>query len=193
MRTTKVIGMVVAAELVIALGALAFDGFTLEALHTVTRFSGRLSLLIFSVIFLFNDKPQKLHSLLSSQFYLAFGIAHGIHLVELLSHVSLSGTKLIPLRVLGGFVAYLLIFLMPLFQYFFNAGKLKPKVFKGLRSVYLYYVWFIFFMSYLPRVMGILPGVGGHYWEFVLLFSWVLIMMAYKATTFFRMATVRNA
>jgi hypothetical protein len=47
-------------------------------------------------------------------------------------------------------------------------------------------------MSYLPRVMGTLQGVGGQYWEFVLLFIWVLAMMAIKISGFFRLAPARN-
>jgi hypothetical protein len=193
MRTGKVIGIVAVLELMIVLAGLAYNGFSVEALQSITRFSGRLSLVLFSVIFLWSDKPQKLHGVLSTQFYLIFAIAHSIHLLELVSYVFLSGTRLIPLRLLGGFAAYLLILLMPLFQYFFNTGRLKLKTFRGIGSFYLFYLWFIFFMTYLPRVMGTLPGVGGHYWEFVLLFSWVLIMMAYKAITFFRVAPARNA
>jgi len=46
--------------------------------------------------------------------------------------------------------------------------------------IYLYYVWFIFFMAYLPRVRGELPHVGGYYSEFVVLLAWVSLMMGVK-------------
>lgn len=171
-------------EVGIALLAVINYGATLESLQAVTRFSGRASLLIFSLIFLFqNHKYLNVKTILSEKYFLIFAIAHGIHLVELLSFVYLSGNPLIPIRLAGGFLAYLLIFIMPYAQSLFERDKLSSKVFSSLSLIYLYYVWFIFFMSYLPRVRGTLPNVGGSYSEFVVLLAWVSLLMGIKVSS----------
>lgn len=168
-------------EVGIALLAVINFGATLESLQAVTRFSGRASLLIFSLIFLFqNHKHLNVKSILSEKYFLIFAIAHGIHLIQLLSFVYLSGNKLIPIRLAGGFLAYVLIFIMPYAQSMFERNKISLKTFSTLTLIYLYYVWFIFFMSYLPRVRGTLPNVGGSYSEFVVLLAWVSILMGIK-------------
>ncbi len=171
-------------EVGIALLAVINYGATLESLQAVTRFSGRASLLIFSLIFLFqNHKHLNVKSILSEKYFLIFAIAHGIHLLELLSYVYLSGNPLIPIRLAGGFLAYVLIFIMPYAQSMFERNKLSLKAFSSLTLIYLYYVWFIFFMSYLPRVRGTLTNVGGSYSEFVVLLAWVSLLMGIKIST----------
>lgn len=171
-------------EVGIALLAVINYGATLESLQAVTRFSGRASLLIFSLIFLFqNHKHLNVKSILSEKYFLIFAIAHGIHLVELLSFVYFSGNPLIPIRLAGGFLAYVLIFIMPYVQSLFDRNKISLKAFSSITLIYLYYVWFIFFMSYLPRVRGTLPNVGGSYSEFVVLLAWVSLLMGIKISS----------
>jgi hypothetical protein len=173
-------------EVGIALLAVINYGATLESLQAVTRFSGRASLLIFSLIFLFqNHKHLNVKSILSEKYFLIFAIAHGIHLIQLLSFVYLSGNPLIPIRLAGGFLAYVLIFIMPYAQSLFERNKLSVKLFSSLTLIYSYYVWFIFFMSYLPRVRGTLPNVGGSYSEFVVLLAWVSLLMGIKLQSLF--------
>ena len=101
-------------EVAIALLAVINYGVSLEAIQALTRFSGRVSLFIFSIIFLFQQHQFiRIKSILSDKYYLVFAIAHGIHLVELLTYVYLSGIPLVPIRLAGGFLAYLFIFAMP--------------------------------------------------------------------------------
>jgi hypothetical protein len=73
-----------------------------------------------------------------------------------------------------------LIFIMPFAQLLFENNRLTNNKFSTLTLIYLYYVWFIFFMSYLPRVRGELLNVGGSYVEFVVLLAWVSFMMGIK-------------
>lgn len=173
-------------EVGIGLLAVINYGASLDSLQAVTRFSGRASLLIFSLIFLFqNHKHLNVKIILSEKYFLIFAIAHGIHLAELLFFVYLSGNSLIPTRLAGGFLAYVLIFIMPYAQSLFERNKLSPNTFSSLTLIYLYYVWFIFFMSYLPRVRGTLPNVGGSYSEFVMLLAWVSLIMGIKLQSLF--------
>jgi len=184
MTFKKALLLILAAELLIALLAINNYGFTLEGLQATTRFSGRFSLAIFSLIFiLLTFKREKLSSLLSTKPFHIFAIAHGIHLIELLLFVYLSKANLIPLRLAGGFLAYVFIFVMPVIQQYFENGKISQKKYTLAENIYSYYVWFIFFMSYLPRVQGKLPNIGGSYWEFVVLMTWMYILLGMKLFT----------
>lgn len=168
-------------EVAIALLAVINYGVSLEAIQALTRFSGRVSLFIFSIIFLFQHHQFiRIKSILSDKYYLVFAIAHGIHLVELLTYVYLSGLPLVPIRLAGGFLAYLFIFAMPWIATLFQNATITSKQFSILTLIYLYYVWLIFFMTYLPRVRGTIPNVGGNYSEHVVLLGWVSLMLGLK-------------
>lgn len=192
MSSRNMIYLAVLLELLIAGYSIVADGWTLEALHTTTRLSGRLSLALFSVIFLGLNNPRKLVVWLSPYFFLVFALAHGIHLAELLAYVGSAGIKLIPIRVLGGFLAYMFVFAMPVIHHHFLKGKLSPKQFSMITNIYQYYLWLIFFMTYLPRVLGKLPNVGGHHWEFVVAFVCLIVMMLLKISMVLRLTPARN-
>jgi hypothetical protein len=184
MTFKKVIIFVVSFELLIGTFAYFNYGLTLESLQAVTRYSGRLSLALFSVLFiLLPQNEQRATNIISSKPFHVFAVAHGIHLVELVTYVSLSGNDMIPIRLAGGFLAYAMIFAMPIIQNRHLSGNITPKKYLIFQTVYLYYVWFIFFMSYLPRVQGKLLNVGGNYWEFVVLLSWVCMLLGMKLSS----------
>ena len=184
MSFRKILILVIFLEALIGAFAYLNYGLTLEGLQALTRFSGRLSLGLFSVIFMLLPKnEQRANSILSTKPFHVFAVAHGIHLVELLFYVSLTGNELIPVRLAGGFLAYVMIFAMPFIQHRFENGVIQPKKYLMLQTIYLYYVWFIFFMSYLPRVQGKLLNVGGSYWEFVVLLSWVCMLLGMKLSS----------
>ncbi len=184
MNFRKLLYLLVALEALIIVSALLMDGFSVLALQTITRFSGRLSLMVFSVIFLLHGKNIEVWS--ASKPYLIFAVVHGIHLIELLSYVILTGTKLIPIRVAGGVLAYAFIFVMPLLDYRYKKGRLSKRKFGIFDAVFLYYIWLLFFLTYLPRVQGKLPQVGGSYYEFVVLLAWVSTMLGIKLITLLR-------
>jgi hypothetical protein len=130
--------LVIAAEMVVILLGVLSYGWTIQGLQAATRFSGRLSLFIFSLIFLLHPQhKQKLTDLMSDKFLLAFAVAHGIHLIELLSYVYLAQIQLVPIRVAGGFFAYVLIFIMP---WLYQRNQLADKGGKALIIFYQFYV-----------------------------------------------------
>ena len=161
----------IALEIAIGLIATIVEGTSLDALQATTRFSGRASLLFFSLMLIFRRNSNQ-SRWTSEQPFLLFAILHGIHLIELLFFVALSGRDLVPIRLLGGFVAYMIIFLLPLAIKF----HVSERILIILKHIYFPYIWFIFFMSYLPRVTGSLKNVGGAYWEHVTLFVFVIII-----------------
>jgi hypothetical protein len=175
-------------EILIAIFSVLIEGVSLEALHVITRYSGRLSLLFLSLLLISRDHHQ-IRKWISPDPFLLFALLHGIHLIELAFFIKLSGNALIPVRLAGGFLAYLLIFAMPVVQRtMHNAGPFIQR----FENFYLVYVWFIFFMSYLPRVLGKLPNVGGSYPEFVFLFIWVITLAIYKIALVKKYIPARN-
>lgn len=177
---------------VVALGVLNY-GWTMEGLQAITRFSGRLSLIIFSLIFLLHEHPtQILKQVLSKKYFLVFAIAHGIHLTELLTFVTSSHVVLIPYRIGGGVLAYLLIFTMPFLQQLNENGKLSDQRFRQTALVCIYYVWLVFFLTYLPRVRGTVTA-GGTYREYVILLGWVSLMLGFKVSQFMSRPTRRSS
>jgi hypothetical protein len=167
-------------EFSILLSALLIFGFTLEALQTATRYSGRLSLVVFSFIFLTQNNKKKLTPSLSERPYDIFAVIHGIHLIELIIFVYLSQIKLVPYKILGGFLAYLFIFLMPLAHQYQKQKKISVIRFFTIETTFLYYVWLIFFITYLTRVLGNVSLVDGSYWEHVFFLGWVATMLGTK-------------
>jgi hypothetical protein len=178
---------VILLECLVAAFAFYHYGQSLEALQAVTRYSGRVSLFVFSIIFILLPQHEPtLERILSTKPFLIFAVAHGIHLAELLTYVYLSGNELIPIRLAGGFLAYAFIFVMPFIKGYAQTGKITVGRYKIAQTIYLYYAWFTFFMSYLPRVQGKLTNVGGQYWEFVVLLAWVCMMLGMKLPALIR-------
>ena len=184
MKTKTAIFLVLTGEAFVSALGLFRYGWNIEGLQAITRFSGRFSLLLFSFIFLlYPDNKIRLRKIMSENFFLSFALAHGIHLLELLSYVYLAGIALVPVRVAGGFLAYVLIFIMPWLQRINATGGISDHRFKMLGMVYLFYAWFVFFMTYVARLNGSFHNAGGSYTEHAVLMTWVCIMLGFKLAT----------
>jgi hypothetical protein len=193
MNSKKLLPIVVLLEFIIIVTSVLISGFTLESLQTTTRFSGRLSFLFFSLMFLLIPQNERGERVISDKPYFVFAVVHGIHLIELLAFIYLSHAQLIPIRLLGGFMAYLFIFIMPGVTDRFRTEKIPANVFTKIETVYHYYVWFIFFMAYLPRVLGKLPNAGGTFAEHLVLFIMVLAVLFIRLASGYKMRAARNA
>jgi hypothetical protein len=178
----KCLFLTVGFEVLIIILAIGYYGYTTNALQAIARYSGRLSLLIFGMTFILESQPFLLRDWLSKHYFFVFAVAHGIHLIELLTYVSASGTRLIPYRIAGGALAYALIFIMPFVHFLSHKQQISQRTFSIWNQVYLYYVWFIFLMAYIPRVQGKLPQAGGTYAEHVLLLIFVLALLIARIT-----------
>ncbi len=186
MKVRTAIFLALGAEAAVAILGVNNYGWSIDGLQATTRFSGRLSLFIFSFIFLLHPKEKPtLTFYLSNDYFLIFAVAHGIHLFELLSYVYLAGIPLVPYRVAGGFLAYSMIFLMPWLQQRFDSEKVSAIKFKTIGLLYLFYVWLIFFMTYLSRLNGSFPNGGGTHSEHVALMGWVCVMLGMKLLSLF--------
>ncbi len=175
----------VGIELTIIAIAFAIYGWDIEAAQAIARFSGRFSLLIFAILFA-TGVPLR-SRILSEYPYTIFAIVHGIHLIELLIYVKLVGRELILYRILGGALAYAMIFAMPLVQLKFTRKQISTRMFLILENTYCYYVWFIFFMAYLPRVTGNHANAGGTFAEHLAFFILTMAILIIRLATIVKM------
>jgi hypothetical protein len=175
-----ILASIIIIEAFIVVLTITRYGVTLECLKAITRFSGRFSLLLFSIIFLAGPDPRNVIIKYLIKPYHAFALAHGIHLLFLLSYVLKADVDLKPIRLTGGFIGYVFIFIMPILYDLRQKEKLSVRPFIRFEIVYYYYVWLIFFMTYLPRVRGLVPNAGGSYWEHVALLGWVSLLLGMK-------------
>jgi hypothetical protein len=91
--------------------------------------------------------------------------------------VTLSGFELVFIRVIGGALAYLMIILMPLV---YEKRILTKYPLSKLENGYIIYVWFIFFMTYLPRILGKVPTATGTMSSYIALMILTISFMVYK-------------
>jgi hypothetical protein len=177
-------------ELFILLLSYILYGLSLETWQAIARFSGRLSLIVFSMIFILQGSSSSHY--LPARPYFVFAVVHGIHLIELLIYIALSNNELIPIRLAGGFVAYLIVFVMPWIEHQYLNGKISNATMRLFENVSLYYIWFIFLMAYIPRIMGKLPNAGGSFTEHLTLFIFTFIIFAWRFTRQIRAYTVKK-
>ena len=116
------------------------------------RYSGRLSLIIylycfykFYRTFLIKDNLRRVKDLV-----LIFGVLHVIHFGFLVLSVYLNDLPIIPVKVTGGALAYLMIIIYP-----FIIEKITNQIY---HLIYFYYVGIVMLMTYVARINGEFVG-----------------------------------
>lgn len=152
------LGIGIALEAVIL--ALSFYGAenSGEAFKYAARYSGRLSALVFFISayhYLSQLRLQKDFSVTSAWLRI-FAILHLIHFGFLATNIYLNEIPIIPVRLAGGALAYLLIILAP---FRFHAWR------GWMQALYFFYVNLVVFLTYLARVQGKFPGAEPNDWH----------------------------
>ena len=116
------------------------------------RYSGRLSLIIylycfykFYKAFLNSDNLKRVKDLV-----FIFGVLHVIHFGFLALSVHLNNLPIIPVKITGGALAYLMIIIYP-----FIIEKIKKHIY---HLIYFYYVGIVMLMTYVARIKGDFEG-----------------------------------
>jgi hypothetical protein len=144
----------IALELAIMLSAYLMFTETGEMFRYAARYSGRLSLLAFlaAIWYFMLSKPQSESQLKGTRsLTLIFSVLHYIHLFLLGMNVNLNAVTLIPHKLAGGSLAYLMILLYPIF---FECIKHN----KAIHAIYFLYVGFVMAMTYKARMKGDFEG-----------------------------------
>ena len=128
-----------------------------ETFRHSARYSGRLSFIVFLVTFYLyafhHPIPLKKNARLR-HWLLLFAVLHVIHFGFLATNISLNKIPIIPGKLVGGILAYLMIVLAPLALH---------KVKLTWQLVYFYYVSIVMAVTYLSRARGDFEG-GEPFW-----------------------------
>jgi sulfoxide reductase heme-binding subunit YedZ len=165
-------------------------GQSVEAAQAMTRFTARISLFLFALVF----SASALHKLLRSEFTaellrnrrgfgVSFAFSHTVHLLALITFLRLSGNEAPKLTLIFGGLAYLLIYVMAFTSNDWSVKKLGAKNWKILHKIGIMYVWFIFFVTYLRRLLPSKvgePRPGGTKTEFTVAFIVVLVILCLR-------------
>jgi hypothetical protein len=160
-------------EALVALFAWMTTATTVDFFQTSARISGRVSLVVFTLLFLYTSNRNR-NLATENAWFVGFAVVHLIHFGFLATYIYLSGVALIPIRLVGGIIAYLLTVIYP-FMVLRNLGdgKLRSRV----REMHLYFVWFVMFMTYLSRVKAEQSWVGGDMSHYQFLLGFVVMLL----------------
>ena len=164
----KILILGIVVELIIFLSSYFLHPEIEETFRYAARYSGRLSLIIFLLSFylytISHPKPLKENIQLQNVIKL-FAILHIIHFCFLATNVYLNSIELAPIKLLGGFVAYLMIVIAPFRLYRVRFSK---------QLIYFYYVSLVMILTYVARIKGDFDGAEPFWFHY---FSLVVLML----------------
>lgn len=146
-----------------SLAVVFFKGSDEDAVRILIRYSARISALLFSIAFSaraihYFVKKKFSENLLKNRphFGLAFTVSHTFHLfflicLQQLIHPVFTLAK--SSSLLAGGMAYLFMYVMAISTFTTIKNKLDPRTWKFLHLLGGYWIWIIFFNSYLKNVL----------------------------------------
>lgn len=171
----KIISLGVFAELLIFLIFFLSINDISETFRYSARYSGRLSLIVYLYCFyVFSREFERNKYNKTKKVVLLFSVLHLIHFIYLAFSVWLNELPIIPYKLLGGFIAYILIIIYP-----FLIDKIKKTIY---HIVYFYYVGIVMAVTYLARIKGEFVGAPTelfHYFGFSIVIL-IFILFGYK-------------
>ena len=169
----KLLILGIVAELIIFLISYFLHPQLEETFRYAARYSGRLSLIIFLLAFylytISHPKPLRENVQLQNVIKL-FAILHVIHFCFLATNVYLNSIALVPFKVFGGFVAYLMIVIAPFKLYSLSFSK---------QLIYFYYVSLVMILTYVARVKGDFEGAEPFWFHYFSLVVLILCSIAF--------------
>lgn len=171
----KIISLGVFVELLIFLiFFLSVDDIS-ETFRYSARYSGRLSLIVYLYCFyVFSGEFERNKYNKTKKVVLLFSVLHLIHFIYLAFSVWLNELPIIPYKLLGGFIAYILIIIYPLL-----IDKIKKTIY---HIIYFYYVGIVMAVTYLARIKGEFVGAPTelfHYFGFSIVIL-IFILFGYN-------------
>ena len=168
--------------LVLALSYLLAQNDSTLFFQLAARYSGRVSLVYFSIFFIYSTLRPKLANASGpdhTQYTMAknFAILHVIHWFLLAVAVYLSGFNLVPFRLFGGAVAYAMIVALPVI---IQKNWIKASRWPLLLNVYLFYVWVIFMGTYAARIKNFDDYPMANIYTFWLLTIYTIGLMLWR-------------
>ena len=126
------------------------------------RLSAKTSLLLFTAALIASSlrvlwPNSATRWLLANRRYVgvSFAASHAIHLIAILALLRVAGDfRIDPPTLIGGGLAYVFLAAMTATSFDRSAAWLGPRRWRALHKTGMYYCWFIFFISYLPRAFA---------------------------------------
>lgn len=166
LRTLLLLG--VAAELVVFLISYLLFPSMEETFRHAARYSGRLSAVVFmGVFYLYATSVPKpvIENRLLRYGLITFAVMHVIHFGFLATNVWLNNIPMVPTKLTGGALAYLMIVAAP-----FVLHRLK----RGFQLVYFYYVSLVMIITYVARINGDFEGAEPFWLHYVMMGAIIL-------------------
>lgn len=173
------------------LAAIVGFGTGIDALQAFTRYSGRMGLAWFAVVFLVTPwhvfapgelSRTALHA--RRQLGLAFGWHHLAHLAILLTYLHESGHELNLARAAGGMLGYAFLIAMMATSTDAAVRRLGPANWRRLHRTGLWLLWIIFLLTYVPRLQGKAASAGGNMTAYVASTSVIVAIAAARFAAF---------
>ncbi len=156
-NTNLLLFMGIALEIALFISCYVLQPNLEETFRHAARYSGRLSFIVFLVTFFLyafhHPIPLKENARLR-RWLLLFAVLHVIHFGFLATNIILNEIPIIPGKLAGGILAYLMIVATPLALH---------KVKLAWQLVYFYYVSIVMAVTYLSRARGDFEG-GEPFW-----------------------------
>ena len=155
--------LAIAIEIAIFIVAYILSGSMEETFRYSARYSGRLSFITFLIAFYkfaFGHPLPIKNNLFLKRCIAIFCIVHCIHFGFLAVNVVLNDIPIVPVKLTGGFIAYLMIIIAP-----FVLHKLKL----AFQLTYFYYVSIVMIITYIVRAKGDFKGVEPFWFHYLAL------------------------
>lgn len=185
----KLLAIGLGLETVVLLASYWESTGEIEAFFQATaRLSGRVSLLFFAMLMVvatlhptFERSSESFQ--IKFRLFRDFAILHVIHWFLLATSIWFSGFELVPARLVGGALAYVLVVGMPIAL---RSNLLNEKALGWLQRFYLLWVWFVFFMTYVTRLRGQNPDASGSmvaWWPLLVFTVSIMVWRVWKRGT----------
>jgi methionine sulfoxide reductase heme-binding subunit len=158
----SIVGWAAIGIAVMTIAILSVLGTEEHGLRFLIRASALTSLLFFSAAFSASSAQQIWRApwsrwLLSNRRYLgvSFAVSHTIHLVAILTLARVLGDEFQvgAVTLVAGSLAYVVLFLMTATSFDRSAAWIGRRAWLILHRTGAYYLWFVFFVTYLPSAM----------------------------------------
>jgi DMSO/TMAO reductase YedYZ heme-binding membrane subunit len=156
-----IVGCATLVVVALCAGAFTIAGGGETGWRALVRTSAKTSLLFFTAAFVASSarvlwRNDATRWLLANRRYVgvSFAASHFVHLLGIISLVAIVPDFVIePPTLIGGGLAYVFLAAMTATSFDSTAAWLGPRWWKRLHKSGMYYNWFIFFISYLPRAV----------------------------------------
>jgi hypothetical protein len=175
------LGAAVAIEVIIWMVCASMYSDLPETFRHAARYSGRASFVAYWLCFAYTitqmKHPQSQYAAPLSRLLTAFALMHLIHFGFLAGNIYLNHIELIPYKLAGGFLAYMLIIFFPLLLF---AGR-APRY---LTPIYFVYVGIVMAVTFIARLKGEFAGAPASNFHYIGIALVVLTYLVYAVRVY---------